>query len=288
MAKHVVRQSHTLRPVSRAPSLRDVTVGVIGTGKMGQAIIKGLMARGLSRRQLVVADPNHKTRRRVARQFHLHVHSDNLHVLHDADVIIVAVKPQQFPELIAQLAPHLTRRHLIVSIAAGITLRWLQTRLPSVTVIRVMPNLPATVGCGFSAIAAGRHAASRHRMVARAIFEAVGDVVELPERYFDSITAVSGSGPAYVFFLVQMWQEAAQSLGLPPTIAAQAIRATLDGSVALLRASRDPAAILINHVASKGGTTEAALKVLRQRRMTRHFIEALRAAARRSKELSCR
>ncbi len=255
---------------------------------MGQAIIGGLVARGLSRRQLVVADPNPGTRRRVAQRFHLHVHSDNLHVLRDAKIIVLAVKPQQFPELIAQLALHLTRRHLVISIAAGMTLRWLQARLPRVAIIRVMPNLPATVGCGFSAMTVGRQATPMHRTIARAIFEAVGEVVELPERYFDSITAVSGSGPAYVFFLVQMWEEAAQALDLPPAVAVQAIRATLEGSVMLLRTSDDPASVLIERVASKGGTTEAALAVLRRRRIATHFIEALRAAARRSKELTCR
>ena len=185
------------------PVLRNLTIGMIGAGTMGQAIIKGLIARGLLPHQLAVADPDTKTRRRVAQRFHLHAHSNNLHVLCYADVIVLAVKPQQFPELISQIALHVTRRHLVVSIAAGITLTWLQSKLPGVPIVRVMPNLPATVGLGFSAITSGRHATVRHRMLVRELFRAVGDVVELPEHHFNAITAVSGSGPAYVFFLVK-------------------------------------------------------------------------------------
>ena len=149
-----------------------------------------------------------------------------------------------------------------------------------------MPNLPATVGCGFSALAFGRAVTPRHRALAAAIFGAVGDVVELPERLFDAVTAVSGSGPAYVFFLVEAWQRAARSLGLPEAIARRAVAQTLEGSVRLLRASALPASTLIEQVASKGGTTEAALKALAARHVARHFAEAMRAAERRSRELS--
>ncbi len=255
---------------------------------MGSAIVQGLLAHGLPARRLAVADPDPATRRRAAQRFHLHVHGNNLHVLRDAQVVIVAVKPQQFPGLIAQMAPHLTRRHLVISIAAGITVRWLQQRLPGVPMIRVMPNLPATVGCGFSAIAPGRHATREHLKIAERIFQAVGETVELPERHFDAITAVSGSGPAYVFFLVDAWECAARSLGLPPAIAARAIHSTLEGGVKLLSASDASASALMAQVASKGGTTEAALRVLAARRVSSHLVEAIRAAAKRSQELQCR
>jgi len=150
----------------------------------------------------------------------------------------------------------------------------------------VMPNLPATVGCGFSAIASGRRATPRHRRMAIELFSAVGEVVELPERLFDAVTAVSGSGPAYVFLLVQVWEQAARRLGLSSAVASRTIRCTLEGSVRLLQASGLSASRLIADVASKGGTTEAALRVFAQRRLQAQFDEALRAAARRSKELS--
>ena len=252
---------------------------------MGRALIKGLLTCGVPRRALVAADPSPAARGTV-RRFGIAVTSDNRTVVSRSRVIIVAVKPQQFPELLAEIAQSLTKRHLVISIAAGITLRWLQTRLPGVPLVRVMPNLPATVGCGFSAVTLGRGASARHRAIARALFSAVGDVVELPERAFDAVTAVSGSGPAYVFFLVQAWEEAAHELGLSPAMAARAIRRTLEGSVRLLEATGDPAAVLISRVASKRGTTEAALKVLAKHRVAAHVRDALRAAARRSKELA--
>ena len=267
-------------------ALRGVRIGVVGTGKMGQALIGGLLAQGVRASQLAGADAEAATRRLVAGRFRIRVSADTAAMAGGSQLLILAVKPQQFPALLRDIAPHVRRGALVVSIAAGITLRWLTQRLPGVAVARVMPNLPATVGCGFSALTFGRGVAARHRAQARALCEAVGQVVELPERQFDAVTAVSGSGPAYVFFLVAMWEEAARSLGLPPAVASQAIRQTLAGSSRLFEQSGEPASVLIGKVASKGGTTEAALKVLANRRVELHFREALRAAARRSQQLS--
>jgi len=267
-------------------ALRGRRIAIIGAGKMGQALIKGLLARGLSRRAVVAAESNAATRQAIRRRFRIAVTDDNVSAVRHADVVMLAVKPQQFREVIGELAPHLRGKQLVISIAAGITLRWLEQRLPRVPLIRVMPNLPATVGCGFAAVATGRRATARHRAIALAIFGAVGEVAELPERSFDAMTAVSGSGPAYVLFLVQAWQEAARTLGLSDAVAHRAIQATLRGSVTLLEESRESAASLIAKVASKGGTTEAALKQLARRRVAAHFAEALQAAAKRSKELA--
>ena len=253
---------------------------------MGQALIKGLLANGTPRRALTTADPNARARRNAQRRFRVSVAEDNVRAARRSDVVILALKPQQFPDVIGQLAPHLTRRQLVISIAAGIRLRWLASRLPGVPLVRVMPNLPATVGCGWSAVALGGTATARHRAIAKALFGAVGEVVELPERAFDAVTAVSGSGPAYVFFLVEAWEQAARTLGLPASVARRAVAQTLEGSVRLLRATDVTASALIGKVASKGGTTEAALKVLAARRVARHIADAVRAAARRSRELS--
>ena len=268
-------------------SLRGLRIGFIGAGTMGKALMKGLLAHGFSHRKLLAVDTNPEARRAVRRVFHVSATADLMSVIHRSDVMILSVKPQQFPALLAHIAPHVDRRQLVISIAAGIPLRWLQARLPSgVPVIRVMPNLPVTVGSGFSALAPGRAATRRHRAIAAALFGAAGDVEELPERCFDAITAVSGSGPAYIFFLVEAWEQAARRLGLSPVVAARAIRRTLEGSSRLLQATDDPATMLIARVTSKGGTTEAALRVLARRRVRGHFIEALQAAARRSKQLS--
>ncbi|MBI3996554.1 MAG: pyrroline-5-carboxylate reductase [Candidatus Omnitrophica bacterium] len=276
---------------SQSPSLdlrvlRGLTIGVIGAGTMGQALIGGLLAQGVPTRALRATDASASMRNTVRRCFRIQVGDDNRHVVRTCDVVILAVKPQQFPELMTSIASGVTSSAFVISIAAGITLRWLQARLPKAAVVRVMPNLPATVGAGFSALAMGRRVTARQRQIARALFAAVGETCELPESSFDTITAVSGSGPAYVFYLVQIWQEAARALGLPPTVASRAIAQTLAGSVRLLNASVEPAAVLVSKVASKKGTTEAALKVLAKRRVAAHFAEALKAAARRSRQLS--
>ncbi len=266
-------------------TLRGLTIGVIGAGTMGQALLRGLLATGVPARALRAADADAGMRRQVQR-LRIRVVADNAALVKASDVVILAVKPQQLAAVAARIRPRLSSRHLVVSIAAGIPLRWLQTHLGTTALIRVMPNLPATVGAGFAAVAPHRMTSARQRAIARAIFGAVGDVVELPERDFDAVTAVSGSGPAYVFFLVQAWEQAAAALGLPKAAAARAIRRTLAGSVKLLEASGEPADVLIRKVASKGGTTEAALRVLARRRTATGLAEAVRAAARRSRALS--
>jgi pyrroline-5-carboxylate reductase len=268
-----------------ASSLRRARIGIIGAGTMGQALLQGLLARGVSRTRLIAAEPDVRRRQQAARRFGIRVVAGNRAAAAASDVVILAVKPQQMAQALEELRGAL-RRHVVISIAAGVTLRWLQARLPGVAVIRVMPNLPATIACAFSAIAPGTRARRRHLAAARAIFEAIGEVVELPERYFDAVTAVSGSGPAYVFFLAQAWEDAARALGLPSTVARRAVRRTLGGSVRVLERDGHSPQELIARVASKRGTTEAALRVLARQRVAARFAQALRAAARRSAQLA--
>ena len=265
-------------------TLRGLTIGFIGAGTMGRALITGLIGQGLKPRALLAADPSVPARRRLS-ALGVRTRRENCLVACEADVIIVAVKPQEMSSVLASV-PCLKPRQLVISIAAGITLRWLQTRLPGVPIIRVMPNLPATVQQGFAAYALGRRATPRHRAIVQAIFSAVGEAVELSERHLDAVTAVSGSGPAYVFLLAKMWEAAASALGLPPAVAKHAVRQTLKGSVELLAGDRLSPQEWIAKVASKKGTTEAALRVLARRRIGRHFAEALQAAAKRSRALS--
>jgi pyrroline-5-carboxylate reductase len=266
-------------------ALRGVMIGFVGAGTMGQALVNGLLAQGMPRRAIWVSDPSAVARRR-ARRLGVRVLHDNPAVVQAATVLVLAVKPQEMPSVLTEIAPRVRRTQLVVSIAAGITLRYLSAQLPGVPLVRVMPNLAATRQRGFAAFALGRHAGAAHRAMAKAIFESVGTAVELPERLFNAVTAVSGSGPAYVFFLAQVWEEGALAVGLPRKIARQAVRETLLGSAQLLTNGRLTPQQWIARVASKRGTTEAALRVLGRRRIARHFTEALRAATRRSEELS--
>ena len=260
-------------------------IAIIGTGNMGQALLTGLRRAGVPSSSLRIVEANASLRRTIARRYRVRAVS-LAEAVSTCDVMLLAVKPQQFPDVMGVLAPAITARHLVISIAAGITLRWLKARLPKARLVRVMPNLPATVQRGFSALAFGSRVNSSDRRLVGEIFRAVGDVCELPERHFDAITAVSGSGPAYVFFLVQAWQEAARQLGLPPAVAARAIAATVRGAEAILAASSDAPETWIARVASKKGTTEAALKVLARRRVAAHVAEAVKAAAARSRALA--
>ncbi len=266
-----------------ADPLKGLTIGFLGAGTMGQALIRGLVRAGVPRRRLAAADVDRRAHAAARRAGARVVSAAQL--AREADVIVLAVKPQQMAEALTGLAPSLRRSQRVISIAAGLTLRWLEARLPGVAIVRAMPNLPATVGCGFTAIACGRRAGAKDLAVAGAIFAAAGSVHELPERHFDAITAVSGSGPAYVFWLVDAWEQAAARLGLPSGIAREAIHRTLAGSSQLLEQDA-PAEELVRRVASKGGTTEAALRVFGKRRMAATVSEALQAAARRSRQLS--
>jgi len=252
---------------------------------MGHALITGLIAQGMPPRALLAADPSRAARARL-RALGVRTTQDNCEVACKAQIIVLAVKPQEISSVLQDIAGCLSPRQLIISIAAGITLRYLRARLPQRAIIRVMPNLPATVRKGFAAYALGRSATPRHRAVVQTIFGAVGEVVELPERSLDAITAVSGSGPAYVFLLAKMWEEAAVALGLPAGVAKRAVRQTLAGSVELLAGDRLTSQEWIARVASKKGTTEAALRVLAQRRLPGAFHAALRAAWKRSRQLS--
>lgn len=267
-------------------NLRGISIGFIGAGTMGQALIKGLRANGVPVRALAAADSSAAARRAISRRFGVWTSADNAALVRRSDVVIVAVKPQQFPDLMPQIAAPLSRRHLVISIAAGITIRWLRARLPGVAIVRVMPNLPATVGCGFAGVAAGAGTTPRHRAITLAIFQAVGEAAELPEKSLNAVTAISGSGPAYVFFLADAWERAAKALGLPSAVGSAAIRSTLMGSACLLKCTGEPASALIRRVASKRGTTEAALQVLARRRVGAHLVEAMRAASKRAQELS--
>jgi len=268
-------------------ALQRKTVGFIGAGTMGQALMRGLIARGLRPRALIASDPRGAMRRRVGR-LRVRTTASNCEIACEADLIILAVKPQEVFSVLEEVGECVHKRQLVISIAAGVTRAALQARLPGMPLVRVMPNLPATVGQGFAAYALGRYASARHRAMIETVFNAVGVSVELPERLLDAVTAVSGSGPAYLFYLAQVLEEAGRRLGLPRRVAEQAVRHTLLGGATLLVGEDTSAEAWMRRVASKRGTTEAALRHFARRGVKGHLIEGVRAAARRSKELSCR
>lgn len=264
------------------------TVAVIGGGNMGQAIVGGLIKSGVSASRVIVVEAKAPQAAAVSRRFGI-----RRATLEDAarrgDAIVIAVKPQDVvPVLDGLRAAWSTRRTapLVISIAAGLTIAALARRLGNTPVVRVMPNLPAKVGCAMSAVAAGKRVTRSQRALAVAIFRSIGDIVELPERLFDVVTAISGSGPAYFFLILQALRDAGVRRGLPKPVAERLAVQTALGSVAVFRSAGEELEALIAQVASKRGTTEAALKVFRVRGLARLIDAAVGAAARRSKELS--
>ena len=261
-------------------------IGVIGCGNMGQALMRGMLrARLVSPAQLAVADADPAKLRSVARAMRVQVCS-NTEAAH-ADVVLLAVKPQQTDGLLAEIRPLLCPSGLVVSIAAGIPTAWIESRLnPRAAVVRVMPNTPALIGAGVSAVAPGRRAGAKHLKAVHRIFSSVGSVVQVPERWMDAVTALSGSGPAYFFFLMERMIETGVSLGLSRKVAAALVLQTASGAARLAAESGEDPAMLRARVTSKRGTTEAAFAAFAKFRLAEGLSEGIRAAARRSKELA--
>ena len=262
-------------------------LGVIGCGNMGAALLRGIVgARVVPPERVLCSDAAAARARALARSLKVRAARSNAELTRASDVIVLAVKPQQMAEVLAEIRPHLTHRPLLISIAAGIRSGWIERRTGGAApVVRVMPNTPALVGAGISAVAPGRRATAGHLKTAERILGAVGEVIRVPERWMDAVTAVSGSGPAYFFHLMEQMARAGTELGLQPEVARRLVLATASGTAALAARGEDPAALRAQ-VTSKGGTTEAAFRVFDKARLGKTLRAGIFAAAKRSKELS--
>ncbi len=266
--------------------LRGKRLGIVGAGNMGQALLGGLRAAGVPAGALLVSERDRRRCAQVRQRFGVGCVALEA-LLRRASVVLVAVKPQDIRDVLRQIGA--ARRHrnvLVISIAAGIPIRAMARLAGRGPVVRVMPNLPATIGSGISALAWGRGVSAADRAVARAIFQGVGEVIVVPERLLDAVTAISGSGPAYFFAVFQALREAGVRRGLPGEVAERLAVCTALGSAKLALEAPGRLPGLIARVASKKGTTEAALKVFRRRRLAAVIEAGVRAAAQRSKELT--
>jgi pyrroline-5-carboxylate reductase len=264
-------------------------IAFIGGGNMATALIGGLLARGAAPGAITVADPDPRQRERLSRDSGVRVEADGPAAAADADIVVLAVKPQQMAEVARGLAPVLARRRpLVISVAAGIRLRdlarWLGAGIP---LVRTMPNRPALIGAGVTALYANADVDDDARDVAEAILLACGPTVWVPdEAQLDVVTAVSGSGPAYFFLLIEMLEAAAIELGMDAATARKLAVETAQGAGRMAAESTDTPAELRAQVTSKGGTTAAALAVLEEAGVRAMFGRAVAAAARRSGELA--
>lgn len=269
-------------------SLQNKTIAFIGGGNMAEALIRGLLVNKLLQpRQLIVTDVRADRLEDLQKTFNIRTTQDNVAAVREADIILLAVKPQQMSAVLAGLLDAVTGAKLIISIAAGITTARIQKELGGTArVIRVMPNTPALVGAGAAALAQEPGAALEDLQVAETILQAVGITVRVEESLLDAVTALSGSGPAYVFLVAEALIQAGIELGLSPEISRKLTAHTIFGSAVLLAESAETPAELRRKVTSPGGTTEAAIKVLTDHKLVEAFSTALAAAARRSQELS--
>jgi pyrroline-5-carboxylate reductase len=211
----------------------------------------------------------------------------NVEAAAKADTVALVVKPQDMADVLGEIAESLRPGQLLVSLAAGITTAFIESYVPAgVAVVRAMPNTPALVDQGMSAISGGSHCDQEHLAEAEALMASVGKVVRVPEKQQDAVTAISGSGPAYVFFVVESMIEAGVHLGLPRTTAHELVVQTLVGSAAMLKETGEHPTVLREQVTSPGGTTAAALRELEVHRVRAAFLAALEAARDRSRELA--
>ncbi len=272
----------------RGTSIKDSdmlkTVGIIGGGNMGEALIKGLY----KSHSVAVVESNVQRAAYLKKKYRVKIGAIP-EVVKTSSVIVLAVKPQDMVMVLDNIVRAISNRPygpLFISIAAGLTTKFFEKFLESARVIRCMPNMPALIGQGITGLCAGKNAKASDIKIAQEILKTVGQTVVVKESAIDAITAVSGSGPAYVFLLVECWMKAAQSLGLKEAEAKALVYQTLLGSAHLLEQSSFTAGELRTKVTSKGGTTQAAMDVFFKGKLDQLIKQALSAAQRRAKELS--
>src|SRR6185312_10523191 len=240
------------------------TIGFLGTGNMAEALIKGLIAAGVVEpKQILGSDPRKERCDELQARFGIHATTHNPDVVRPAEIVVLAVKPQILPKVLDEIAPHLKPSALVISIAAGVPVSAIEPRLPEGTrVVRTMPNTPALVGAGATAIAAGQHARDDDVEATRRIFDAVGMTVVLDETQLDAVTGLSGSGPAYVFLIIEALSDAGVKVGLSRYNAQALAAQTLLGSAKLLIETKEHPGRLKDMVTSPGGTAIAGLHTL--------------------------
>ena len=266
--------------------MSSLAVGFIGAGQMAEAIAGGMIATGLAAGDdLLAADPM-ANRREVFASLGVRTTEDNLVVAREHDILLIAVKPQNLNDVLREIGPELKGDQLVISICAGCPTTLFEAATQAqVRVVRAMPNLPMRVGMGATALCSGKYSTERDIQTAAKIFDATGVAVITEESLMDAVTAVSGSGPAYVYFLAEIMMEAGRKEGLPDEVARRLVIQTVRGAAEMMAEGEATPEELRAHVTSKGGTTEAALRSMEESGARQALLDAIGAAARRAREL---
>ena len=263
-----------------------MTVAILGAGVMGEALLSGLLRAGRGAEDLMVGEKRAARAEELQERYGVDV-VGNVEAAQKADTLALVVKPQDMADLLDEIAPVVRPGQLVVSLAAGITTTFIESRLPEGTpVVRVMPNTPALVDEGMAAISRGSHCDEEHLAEAESLLASTGKVIRVPEKQQDAVTAISGSGPAYLFFVVESMIEAGVHLGLPRGTATELVVQTVVGSAKLLRETGEHPTVLRERVTSPGGTTAAAVRALEDHKVRAAFLTAMEAARNRSRALA--
>ncbi len=266
------------------------TIAFLGAGNMAEALVKGLLRGHVAEpREIVCADRRAERGPELVQRYGVQFTPSNVEAARRADVVVLSVKPQIMSGVLAEIAPALDDRKLVISIAAGVPVAAIERKLGhGVRVVRTMPNTPALVGAGATALCAGAHATAEDLRQARALFDAVGRTVEVDESQLDAVTGLSGSGPAYVFLVIEALSDAGVKMGLPRATSLDLAAQTVLGSAKLLLETGEHPGRLKDQVTSPGGTTIAGVHALEAGGLRTTLIDAVEAATRRSQELGVR
>ena len=263
-----------------------MTVAIIGAGVMGETLLSGLIRGGHDVADLMVGEKRPERAVELREKYDVKVVA-NTEAATTADTVVLVVKPQDMGEVLTEIAPHLRAGQVLISLAAGTTTDYIERHIPEgIAVVRVMPNTPALVDEGMAAISPGTHCDEEHLALAERMLSVTGRVVRVPEKQQDAVTAISGSGPAYLFFVVEAMIEAGVHLGLPRSTATELVVQTVVGSAKLLRETGTHPTVLREQVTSPGGTTAAAIRQLEDHKVRAAFITAMEAARDRSVALA--
>jgi len=263
-----------------------MTVAIFGAGVMGEALLSGLLRSGLDPETVVITERNHERAMHMSATYGVKVLT-NSEAAQLADTLVLVVKPQDMSSLLAEIAPLIRSDALVISLAAGITCETIAAGLPAGhPIVRVMPNTPSLVDQGMSAIAAGPTCDQPHLDEAERLLRSVGQVMEVPEHYLDAVTAISGSGPAYIFYMAEAMIEAGVLLGLPRATSTELVVQTLLGAAVMLRETGEHPTVLRENVSSPAGTTVAAIRQLDEHKVRAALVSAIEAARDRSRQLA--
>ncbi|HEX5533148.1 MAG TPA: pyrroline-5-carboxylate reductase [Actinomycetales bacterium] len=262
------------------------TVAVLGAGVMGETLLSGLLRAGWAASDLLITERRPERADELAERYGVRV-LGNVEAAQAADTLVLVVKPQDLESLLSEISGSLRPDALVVCIAAGITTSFVEQRLPAgVPVVRVMPNTPALVDQGMAAVSPGSYCTDAHLEHVEDLLRATGKVLRVPEYQQDAVTAISGSGPAYIFYVVEAMIEAGVLLGLPRSTSTELVVQTLYGAATMLRETGEHPTVLREQVSSPAGTTMAALRQLDDHKVRAAFLTAMEAARDRSRELS--